>query len=123
MGLRDRLRQDLPAAIKAHDAVAARALRLAISAIENAEAVDAEVLGNVEGTIAGAVLGLGAGEVARRPLAEAEVVAIVRDEISDRESAAAEYDSLGRWKEAVELRAEAAVLLAVLNPGLSSNGG
>jgi uncharacterized protein YqeY len=113
MGLRDRLRQDLPAAMKARDAVTARALRSAISAIENAEAVDAEVHLPGRGAIAGAVLGLGAGDVPRRSLTETDVVEIVRGEIGDRESAAAQYDRLGRGKEAKELRAEAAVLLSL----------
>lgn len=122
MGLRDRLRQDLPPALKARDVVAARALRSAISAIENAEAVDAAALRPAGGAIAGAVLGLGAGEVARRVLSEPQVVEIVRGEISARATAAAQYASLGRGKEAAGLRAEAAVLLSVLNQVPSPNG-
>jgi uncharacterized protein len=122
MGLRERLRQDLPPALKARDIVAARALRSAISAIENAEAVDAAALRPAGGAIAGAVLGLGAGDVARRVLSEPQVVGIVRGEISARATAAAQYDSLGRGKEAADLRAEAAVLLSVLNQVPSLNG-
>ena len=115
MGLRDRLRQDLPVALKARDAIAARALRSAISAIENAEAVEVEVPSRAGGTIAGAVLGLGAGDVARRLLSVEEVLEIVRGEINDRESAAAQYDSLGSDEEAGVLRAEAEVLRSLLD--------
>ena len=63
------LRRALTAALKARDAVAVSALRSALAAIENAGAVDpghAPPPGS--GPIAGAVDGLGAAEVERRPV-------------------------------------------------------
>ncbi len=103
--------------MKARDALAARALRSAISAIENAEALGVEahpVPTGKNGPGAGALLGLGAGDVERRLMIEAEVVAIVRGEIKDRQTAATQYELLGRLSEAHTLRAEWSVLEYVL---------
>lgn len=111
--LRDRLRAALVAAMKAQDSTAVAALRSALGAIDNAEAVEVgRSPAPSEGPIAGAVEGLGAGDVVRRALTEAEMAAIVRREISDRESGAREYERLARNHEAARLRAEAAVLTA-----------
>jgi hypothetical protein len=61
--LRDRLRRALIAAMRARDAVAVRALRNALSAIDNAEAVDPQDHGQTAGYVVRK--GLGAGEVPR----------------------------------------------------------
>jgi uncharacterized protein YqeY len=101
--------------MKARDRSATSAIRSALAAIDNAEAVDVSVAPREQpGVIAGGVAGLGAGEVARRTLTDDEARAIVRAAISERETAAAEYDAHRRFDEASRLRAEAAALVEVL---------
>jgi hypothetical protein len=86
-----------------------------LSAIDNAEAVDAPPQPTLaSGPIAGAVVGVGAAEVPRRVVSEADVVAIVQAEIHERLAAAGQYDDLGRVNEAARLRSEVAVLTAYL---------
>jgi hypothetical protein len=111
--MRTALRRDLTAAIKAKDRVAITALRSALAAIENAEAppIDAATpaaVGNDH--LAGALLGVGAGEIDRHELTDTELSAIVEKEIHDRTVVAAEYENLGRDERAARLRAEADVL-------------
>jgi uncharacterized protein YqeY len=116
--LRPRLRAALTAAMKARDPTAVAALRSALAAIDNAEAVDpahTPAVGLGAGPIAKAVTGLGAGEVARRQLTAHEEAAVVAAEVAERRSAAAEYDHLGRADDASRLRAEADVLAAQLD--------
>jgi uncharacterized protein len=136
--LRDRLRRALPAAMKARDAPAVAALRSALAAIENAEAVDSPEAGDkaeaardagpaegaepgtVAGTrtepgsdapaFAGTVLGVGAAEAERRRLTATQTAEIVRAEIAERESAADAYDRAGQAERAERLRNEARVL-------------
>jgi uncharacterized protein len=106
------LRRALTAALKARDAVAVSALRSALAAIENAGAVDGpQAPPSGSGPIAGAVEGLGASEVERRPV---DVRAVVAAEIDQRRTAAREYAELGRPDHADRLRAEADVLAAHL---------
>jgi uncharacterized protein len=116
--LRERLRGALPRAMKARDAVAVAALRSTLAAIDNAEAVDparapAPGAGQVE--VAGAVVGLGAGEVERRSLTEAQMEEIVRTEVADRRAAAHDYQRRGRHEQAERLRGEAEVLSSYLS--------
>ncbi|MDG4825936.1 hypothetical protein O7635_29155 [Asanoa sp. WMMD1127] len=110
-GLRDRLRRTLRDALRARDAVAAGALRSAIAAIDNAEAVDAGP--DRFGTEPLGVPGVGAAEVARRPLDGAEVQRIVRAEAADRLAAAAHYELAGRSDAAARMRAGAELLTAI----------
>ena len=110
--IRAALRAGLTPAMRARDKVATTAIRSAIAAIDNAEAVPAEALDTSpsEGPIAGARLGLGAGEAQRRELSEQEVADIVELEISGRLAAATEVERAGRSDHGERLRAEAAVL-------------
>jgi uncharacterized protein YqeY len=112
--LRQRLREALTPAMKARDRAAVAALRSALSALENAEAIKPD--SGTEGSLAIEQLPIGAGatEADRRVLTPAEVTAIVRDEIAERETAADEYDRMGQLERAEGLRAEAAVLQAHL---------
>jgi hypothetical protein len=114
--IRTRLRRALGVALKARDAGAVSALRSAMSAIGNAEAVDPA--GRPAGTgsthFAGTVAGVGAGEARRRLLTEADADAIVRQEAAEREAAAGEYDRGGRAAEAARLREGVRALMAVL---------
>jgi hypothetical protein len=115
--LHTRLRAALPPALKARDRVAVAALRSALAAIDNAQAVAAPPAPRTGGVVAGAVSGLGAGEAPRRELSEGEIVAIVRAEVADRLAAAVDYERAGQDDAAVRLRAEADVLAALLAEG------
>ncbi|WP_051939682.1 hypothetical protein [Phaeacidiphilus oryzae] len=114
-----RLRAALTTALKARDRIAAGALRSALAAVANAEAVALpDGPGSRAGAIEAAPVGAGAAEVARRELTEDQVVGIVRAEVDEREAAAAELAAVtgvaGAAERAALLRAEAAVLAAVL---------
>ena len=110
--LHARLRRALPPALKARDRVAVAALRSALAAIDNAHAVTAPPAPRTGGVVAGAVRGLGAGDVPRRGVSTDEVAAIVRSEIDDRRVAAADYERSGQVDAAARLIAEADVLAA-----------
>src|SRR5215211_3191557 len=90
------MRRGLVDAMKARDQQAVAALRATLAAIDNAEAVDAEVVdadlaldsGDGHPAVAGSVAGIGAAEVDRRILTPEETAAIVRGEVTEREAAA-----------------------------------
>ncbi len=108
--------------MRARDPIAVSALRSGLAAIANAEAVDAAQPGpsaSDESEIAGSVLGLGAGDVARGDVGKAEVREILRTEVSDRLAAADQYERLGQLERAARLRAEADVLTGQLEPGVT----
>ena len=80
------------------------------------EIAGAEIAG---AEIAGAAVGLGAAEVERRTLTSAEMVAIVREEAAERQTAARAYERAGQSGHAERLRAEAEVLSSCLaDPGV-----
>jgi uncharacterized protein YqeY len=111
--LRDRLRGALPGAMKARDSTAVAALRSALAAIDNAEAVGAAQAPPPDAgraDLVGTVAGLGAAEVEWRTLSEAQVEKIVRAEVADRRTAAQVYEQAGQPGRAERLRAEADVL-------------
>ena len=111
------LRRDLAAAMKAQDSVSVSALRSALAAIANAEAVDAsaESLRPTESShFAGSVSGLGNAEVQRRVLGEGEMERLVGAEAEERQSVARDLERAGRHERAARLRAEADVLLRYL---------
>jgi uncharacterized protein len=157
--LRQRLSRALPVAMKARDRVAVAALRSALAAIANAEAVDTtrtpspaarpdstgpspkspeqrtgqpESAGTGPGPphprtghpgpagsggdppFAGTVVGVGATEMERRSLTGEQVEEVVRAEIAERETAAAEYERAGQLEHAERLRTEARVLTSHL---------
>jgi uncharacterized protein YqeY len=115
--LHARLQLALRDAIKAHDAIAISALRSALSAIGNAEAVDqaSAPRAGVAEHFAGSFTGLAAAEVRPRPVRPAELDGIVRTEIAERQLAAGEYERLGQADRAARLRHEASVLLSALS--------
>jgi uncharacterized protein len=101
--------------MKARDQAAVTALRSALAAIENAEAVaPLAPQDQSSGVIAAAVTGLGAGEAARRDLSERQIADIVLAEVTDRRAAAAEYELAGQVDAAARLRSEADALMAHL---------
>jgi uncharacterized protein len=96
-GLKDRLRGDLTAAMKARDEVRTRTLRMALTSIANEE-------------VAGA---------AARDLDDAEVLRLIGVQAKRRREAADAFDSAGRAGQAAAERAEEEVLRGYLPAQLS----
>ncbi|SDK88343.1 hypothetical protein SAMN05428985_106531 [Nocardioides sp. YR527] len=114
-GLQARLRADLLAARKARDTTATAVLRSTLAAIANAEALPvAETALSVDGPIAGATVGVGATEAARRDLSDEDIRGIITGEQSERLSAATDLESHGAGEKAEQLRAEAELLAVYL---------
>jgi uncharacterized protein len=111
--LRKRLRDALVAAMKERDRAGVSALRSALAAIDNAEAVDVTAAGG-SSAIESSPVGIGVAEVERRALSDEDIAQIVRAEVADREAAALDYDRAGRSDRAEALRAEARVLSSQL---------
>jgi uncharacterized protein len=122
---RTRLRGELLAARKDRDPTRTSALRSALAAIDNAEAISRATLSTAtpvdidldapsSGTIAGGAVGLGAAEVARRRLTDEQIRELVRVEVDERLTAANEFTAGGHADQAVRLREEAAVLTVLL---------
>lgn len=114
--IRQALRDALPGAMKARDTPSRNAIRSALAAIENAEAVvdDSPHITATSEHVAGAAIGVGAAEGRRRELDEDETLEIVSAERDERLAAAAELRAAGRADRAAELEAEAATLDAFL---------
>ena len=109
------LRDALLAARKDRDSTRVSPLRSVLSAIDNAETPEgARVDAPSSGTIAGGVVGLGAAEVARRELSDAQIRELVHAEIDERLTATRDFTAGGRPERAATLRAEVAVLSDVL---------
>ncbi|WP_116950669.1 GatB/YqeY domain-containing protein [Jiangella endophytica] len=116
--LRARLRADLAAAMKERRREAVTALRTALAAVDDAEAVDpaAQPPPATSEHVAGAHAGLGAAEVRRRELTADDVRAILRTQVAERRAEAGRYDAHGRHDAADRLRREADVLGSYLGP-------
>lgn len=105
------MRAALKDAMKGKDKGAMSALRSALGAIDNAEAVPNETTSGADTeNVAGAVAGVGAADVARRELTADDVTGIVRAAVEERRANAAEYDGLGQHEAADAVRYEATVL-------------
>jgi uncharacterized protein len=115
--LRTPLRRQLGAAVRAHHRPAVSALRSALAALDNAEAVrpGEDLQPEVSQHIAGGMAGVGAAEVERRVLDVESQRALVRAEIESSLTAAMTYQQHGQRTRAAELRMGADVLAAVLN--------
>jgi uncharacterized protein len=112
---RARLREALLAARKDRDSTRVSALRSALSAIDNAETPDgAQLDAPSSGAIANAVVGLGAAEVARRELSDAQIRELLRAEVDERMTAAQDFTAAGHLERAATLCTEAAVLSDLL---------
>jgi uncharacterized protein len=115
--VRQRLDLALRQALKARDKAAVSALRSALAAISNAEAVtpgSAQARGALSPHVAGTAAGVGATEAARHSLSDHEIAEIVGREIAERESAARDYERCGRDEQAARLRQEAEAIAAVI---------
>lgn len=100
----ERMRADLPEAMKARDASAVLALRTGLAAIANAEAPAMAASVPAEPVVGQLV------EHDRLELTAADVDRILRHEIDDRLDTIAAIEPHGRDDEAGDLRAEIAVL-------------
>ncbi|MGP3966860.1 hypothetical protein [Streptomyces sp. 6N223] len=101
--------------MRARDKAAVSALRATLAALDNAEAVPVD-----EADLRGLALeqspaGAGATEAARRELSESAVADIVRGEATERLEAAAHLTAPAHADRVARLRAEAAVLLRLLD--------
>jgi len=105
-----RMRVDLTAAMRARDRTTTAVLRAALGAVANAEAVDPPAPVTGEGPVAAARTGVGATDVPRRVLTDADVLAVVRAERDERLAAAAQLASAGSIDAAEELHGTAALL-------------
>ncbi|WP_036527444.1 GatB/YqeY domain-containing protein [Nocardia sp. CNY236] len=110
--LRERMRSELFAAMKSRDRTVSSALRSALGAVDDAEAV--EVAGPPAGALENSPTGLGVAEAAPRELTEDDVERIVRAEIDERLSAARQFEAHGRTDRAAVLHAEAKALTDML---------
>jgi uncharacterized protein YqeY len=117
--LRASLRLGLTAALKARDSEALAALRTAIAAIDNAEAVPVsdDHSPTTSTHIAGARHGLGSTEAVRRQLSASDVRDILRAQIAEHSREAERYEALGRTDAAARLRRRAAALAPYLADG------
>ncbi len=116
--LRAVLRRDLTAALKARQPDAVAALRAAIAAIDNAQAVAAPA-GPAPATsahVAGASVGAGSAEVPRRRLSDEEARTILGDQVAEYDREAERYRALGRAEAAQRLADQARLLAAYLSP-------
>jgi len=113
--LRVGLRRGLTEGVRNRDRVAV-ALKEAIAALDNAEAVplDTDLNTQTGEHVAGGVVGLGAGEAERRVLDAEAQQAVVRAIIDARLAAANTYDEYGQTKRAADLRSGAEILIAML---------
>jgi uncharacterized protein YqeY len=117
--VRQRLRSALREALRSRDVTAASALRSALAAIDNAEAIPFSRTSTTASSsehFAGAAAGLGAAEARRRDLTEAEICDIVDAEIGEHLTAAAQYERGGHAEQGGRLRREAQVLGDVIGP-------
>ncbi len=101
------MQQDLSAAIRARDVVRVKALRTALAALANAEAVDVATVAS--GT------GPAGTEVTRRFLSDTDIRMIVIDEIGELRRSAAEFRLLEQAAVADGLDAQAAFLETYLD--------
>jgi uncharacterized protein len=122
--VRSRLQAALRTAMKERNTVTASALRSALSAIANAEAVSlpaassgppARPAAQSSPHFAGAAAGLGAAEVSRRVVTEGEAAAIAAAEAADRRAAARDYQAAGHADRAGRLRREAQAIESALD--------
>jgi uncharacterized protein YqeY len=109
------MRRALPEAMRARDKSAVSALRTALAAVDNAEAVPVEGATMHGPALEQSPVGAGAAEAVRRELSEGGVADIVRAEATERLEAAGQLTALGHAGRAEQLRVEAVVLFRFLD--------
>lgn len=114
--MRDELQADLRRAMRERDRPAVRAIRTALGAIANAEAVPVSAhAGDPLGSV-----GL-SRDVPRRELDAGDVREILVAEVRERRSALADYERHGRSEQADELRAELRALASYVDGGTDTD--
>ncbi|WP_431782396.1 hypothetical protein [Streptomyces chumphonensis] len=109
--------------MRARDRAAVSALRGALAALDNAEAVPVDETGPRASALEDSPAGAGVTEAERRELTERSVVALVRAEADERLEAAARLPVPAQAERVARLRAEAAVLLRLLDSTESAGAG
>ena len=112
-GTRMLLRESMTQAVKRRDRAATAVLRVALSALDNATAVDAPKGQGSAGALELSLSGAGAADVARRELTEDEQRAILQAQIDELDGQATEL-AASAPAFADQLRQQASVLRAVL---------
>jgi uncharacterized protein len=112
------LRDGLTRALKARETEALSALRTAIAAIENAEAIATTDTQRpvTSADIAGASSGVGSTEAVRRSLSTGQLRDILAGQITEYAREADRYDALGQSDAAHRLRDRARILSAYVAP-------
>ncbi len=115
--LRQRLQRALVPAMRERDRAAISAIRSALAAVANAEAVPVEPRDDpaTAGQVAKSAVGLGAAEVDRRELSEDDVRCILSAEVTAHLEAADHLRSVGQGGRADELQARVAALRPFLD--------
>ncbi|MFJ3894928.1 hypothetical protein [Streptomyces sp. NPDC090083] len=104
--------------MRSGDKAAVSALRTALAALDNAEAVSVAGVEPRGLALEQSPVGAGATEVARRELSEQDMAGIVRAEAAERLDAATQLTAPAQAQRVARLRAEADVLLRFLDgPG------
>jgi uncharacterized protein len=111
--LRGQMAAALTEAMRSRDRVAVTALRSALAAVANAEAVPVDTMPRA-GAVESTPVGAGAADAPRRELTEHDVRAVVAAELAEHEHSAAHLRGAGRPEEAERVAAEAAVLRELL---------
>ncbi|MFR0355133.1 hypothetical protein [Streptomyces sediminimaris] len=101
--------------MRARDKAAVSALRATLAALDNAEAVPLEEAATRGPALEKSPVGAGATEAARRELSERGVADIVRAEATERLEVAARLTAPAHADRVARLRAEATVLLRLLD--------
>jgi uncharacterized protein YqeY len=109
------LRERLKEAMLGRDHAVVSMYRETLAAIDNAEAPAVERgPAAAKGAIAGALVGLRAGDAPRIALAPKDVRLIVERELGERREAAAAYETHGKPDEAERLRRQADILQSLI---------
>ena len=104
--LRTALRDRLKVAMRERDRQLVGGLRSVLAALENAEAVPVEQDGGTVATsehVAGAAVGVGAGETRRRQLSQEEERGLVEREVAELRESAATLTEVGQDERSAEL--------------------
>ena len=102
--------------MRARDRVAVAALRSALAAVANAEAVHIDTLPRA-GAVEHAQVGAGSADAPRRELTEDDVRAVVVAEVAEHDHAALHLAEVGRPDEARVAAGQADVLRRLLDEG------
>ena len=102
-------------AMRARDRDAVPALRSALAAVANAEAVPIHTMPSA-GAVEKAAVGVGAADAPRRELGEDDVRSVLEAEVAEHDRAALHLGEAGHPDEARRVAAQAEVLRGILTP-------